>query len=177
MILNAKRGKISTEMTYSKGPVITVASARVKFCSQLSYQIRFFSNYQKFADLSRELQVEEKKGAIWCDPTSPARGLKCVIAPVSGQLQLPLRGDQNLAEVKTDSVTRFSTGFFSWINFPQAPEYTKRAVSSFFNNSRRYSQLKVHHKCRWHRWQMEKIFNHKSFNYFVWTPLGSRTNL
>ncbi len=21
-------------------------------------------------------------------------------------------------------------------------------------------------------WQMEKIFNHKSFNYFVWTPLG-----
>jgi hypothetical protein len=24
---------------------------------------------------------------------------------------------------------------------------------------------------------MQKIFNHKSFNYFVWTPLGSRVNL
>jgi hypothetical protein len=23
---------------------------------------------------------------------------------------------------------------------------------------------------------MEKIFNHKKFNYFVWTPLGSRVN-
>jgi hypothetical protein len=27
------------------------------------------------------------------------------------------------------------------------------------------------------RWQMEKIFNQKSFNYFIWTPLGSRVNL
>jgi hypothetical protein len=25
--------------------------------------------------------------------------------------------------------------------------------------------------------KMEKIFNHKSFNYFVWTPLESRVNL
>ncbi len=63
--------------------------------------------------------------------------------------------------------------FFSGICFPQAPEYTIRAVSNFFDNLRRYSQLKVHHWCRWHRWQIEKIFNHKSFNYFVWTPLGS----
>ncbi len=47
----------------------------------------------------------------------------------------------------------------------------------FFENSRRCSQLKVHYQCRWHRWQMEKIFNHKSFNHFVWTPLGSRVNL
>ncbi len=63
--------------------------------------------------------------------------------------------------------------FFSWISFPQAPEYTTRAVSNFFANSRRYSQLKVRHWCRWHRWQMHKIFNHKGFN-LVWTPLGSR---
>ncbi len=36
----------------------------------------------------------------------------------------------------------------------------------------------MHHWCRWHWWQMEKkYFNHKSFNYFVWTPLGSRVNL
>ncbi len=61
--------------------------------------------------------------------------------------------------------------------FPQAPEYAIRAVSNFFKNTRRFSQLKVHHWCHWHRWQKEIIFNHKSFNYFVWTPLGSRVNL
>ncbi len=32
-------------------------------------------------------------------------------------------------------------------------------------------------RCRWHRWQMKKIFNQKSLNYFVWTPLSSRVNL
>jgi len=58
----------------------------------------------------------------------------------------------------------------------QAPEYTIRAVSNFFENWRRYLQLKVHHRCCWLRWQMQKIFNHKSFNYLVWTPLGSRVN-
>ena len=71
----------------------------------------------------------------------------------------------------------FDFCFFSWISFPQAPEYTNRAVSNFFENSRRYSQLKVHHRCRWHRWQMAKIFKLKNFNYFVWTPLGSRVNI
>ncbi len=30
---------------------------------------------------------------------------------------------------------------------------------------------------RWHRWQMEKIFNQKNFNYLVWTPLGRRVNI
>ncbi len=47
----------------------------------------------------------------------------------------------------------------------------------FFENSRRYSQLKVHHWWRWHRWQMEKIFNQKNFNYFVGVPLGCRVNI
>jgi hypothetical protein len=61
---------------------------------------------------------------------------------------------------------RFSTSVFSWISFPQAPEYIIRAVSSFLENSRRYSQLKVHRRCRWHRWQMEKIFNHNRFIIF-----------
>jgi hypothetical protein len=51
----------------------------------------------------------------------------------------------------------------TWISLPQAPEYTIRAVSNFFENSRRYSQLKV---------PMEKIFNLKNFHYFVWTPAG-----
>ncbi len=31
--------------------------------------------------------------------------------------------------------------------------------------------------CQRHRLQMQKIFNHKSFNYFVRTPLGSIVNL
>ncbi len=66
----------------------------------------------------------------------------------------------------------FDFWFFPWISFPQAPEYTIRAVSNFFENSWRYSQ-QVHHWCRWHQWQMEKNNHHKSFNYFVWTPLGS----
>ncbi len=43
------------------------------------------------------------------------------------------------------------------MSFPQATEYTFRAVSNLFENS----QLKVHLRCRWNRWQMEKIFNHK----------------
>jgi hypothetical protein len=71
----------------------------------------------------------------------------------------------------------FDFCFFSWISFPQAPEYTNRAVSNFFENSRIYSQLKVHHRCQRHRWQMAKIFKLKIFNYFVWTPLGSRVNI
>ncbi len=68
----------------------------------------------------------------------------------------------------------FCFWFFSWISFPPAPEYPIRTVSNFFENSRRYSQLKVDHRCRWHRWQMKKIFNQKNFINFVGTPLDSR---
>ncbi len=38
--------------------------------------------------------------------------------------------------------------FFSSISFPQASDYAIRAVSNFFENSRRYSQLKVCHRCQ-----------------------------
>ena len=72
---------------------------------------------------------------------------------------------------------RFFASGFLWISFPQAPEYDIRAVSNFFENSRRYSQLKVCHRCQRHRWQMEKTFKLQSFNNFVWTPLGSRVNI
>ncbi len=61
--------------------------------------------------------------------------------------------------------------------FPPAPEYCGKTVSNFFENSWRYSQLKVCHRCQQHRWQMEKIFNQKNFNNFVWSPLGSRGNI
>ncbi len=37
----------------------------------------------------------------------------------------------------------FDFWFFSWISFPQASEYTFTAISNFFENSRRYSRLKV----------------------------------
>ena len=57
-------------------------------------------------------------------------------------------------ELKGQCHEIFDFCFFSWISFPQAPEYTNRAVSIFFEYSRRYSQLKVHHRCRWHRWQI-----------------------
>ncbi len=67
----------------------------------------------------------------------------------------------------------FRLQFFS----SQVPEYPIRAISNFFANKLRFLQLKVHHRCCWHWWQMEKIFNQKSFNYFVWTSLVSRVNL
>ncbi len=47
----------------------------------------------------------------------------------------------------------FCFRFFSWITFPQAPENNIRVISNFFENSRRYSQVKVHHRCQRHRWQ------------------------
>ncbi len=71
----------------------------------------------------------------------------------------------------------FDFWFFSRISFPQAPEYTIMVVSNFFENSRRYSQLKVCHRCQRHRWQMQKIFNYKNLNYLVWTPVGSIVNI
>ncbi len=71
----------------------------------------------------------------------------------------------------------FRFWFFSWIRFPPAPEYSIKTVSNFFKNSRRYSRLKVCHRCQRHRWQIEKIFNHKNFNTFVWSTLGSRGNI
>jgi hypothetical protein len=42
----------------------------------------------------------------------------------------------------------FRFWFFSSISFPPAPEYPIKTVSNFFENSRRYSQLKIDHRCR-----------------------------
>jgi hypothetical protein len=46
----------------------------------------------------------------------------------------------------------FFSGFFSRITIPQAPDNNIRIISNFFENSRRYSQVKVHHRCQRHRW-------------------------
>jgi hypothetical protein len=43
---------------------------------------------------------------------------------------------------------------FLWITFPQAPDNNIRIISNFFENSWRYSQVKVHHRCQLHRWQI-----------------------
>jgi hypothetical protein len=51
-------------------------------------------------------------------------------------LYLPLKGQCH--EI-------FDFWFFSQISFPQAPEYTIRSVSNFFENYLRYLQLKEHH--------------------------------
>ncbi len=50
-----------------------------------------------------------------------------------------------------------TSGFFSWISCPQTPDYPIRGIFNFFKNSRRYSQLKVHHQ------QMEKSSIRKNF--------------
>ncbi len=71
----------------------------------------------------------------------------------------------------------FCFWFFSRISFPPAPEYSFKTFSNLFENSRRYSQLKVCHRCQRHRWQKEKIFSQKNFDIFFWSPLGSRGNI
>ncbi len=88
------------------------------------------------------------------------------------QLQAYVAGLKIKGTVSRD----FCFWFFSSISFPPAPEYPIRTVSNFFENSRRYSQLNIDHRCRWHRWQMRKIFNQKNFNIFDRTPLDNRVN-
>ena len=58
------------------------------------------------------------------------------------------------ADLKGQCHEIFCFWFFSWISFPPAPEYPIRTVSNFFENSRRYSQVKVHHRYQRHRWQI-----------------------
>ncbi len=53
----------------------------------------------------------------------------------------------------------FCFRFFSWIIFPQATENNIRVISIFFKNSRIYSQVKVHHGCQRHRWQISAGIN------------------
>ncbi len=126
------------------------------------------------------------KSGSWWLPDSPSQG----VAMVSRGIAMVSRGvaiqiffkffitlNSYTSPLKGQCHEIFDFWFFSWISFPQVPEYTIRVVSNFFENSRRYSQLKVCHRCQGHRWQMQKIFNHKSFNYLVWTPLGSIVNL
>ncbi len=103
------------------------------------------------------------------DPTRNYTKYGNKISLMGGCLKTFLRqcqstGNQHCYPLKGQCHEFFCFWFFSWISFPQASDYTIRAVSNFFENSRRYSQLKVCHRCQRHRWQMEKIFNLKNFN-------------
>ncbi len=44
--------------------------------------------------------------------------------------------------------------FFPWIIFSQTPENNVRIISNFYENSRRYSQVKVHHRYQQHLWEI-----------------------
>ncbi len=85
--------------------------------------------------------------------------------------------EQYILSLKGQCHEIFCFWFFSSTSFPQASDYTIRAVLNYFENSRRYSQLKVCHRNQRNRWQMEKTFKQKNFNNIVWTPLGSRVNM
>ncbi len=114
--------------------------------------------------------------------------LLCTITCVHGKVSLPwLAKNTSLDRSKRMAFLLYISGiayiiydlkgqcheiFCFWISFPPAPEYSIKTVSNFFENSRNYSQLKV---C--HRWQMEKIFNQKNLNNFIWSPLGSKGNI
>ncbi len=77
------------------------------------------------------------------DPDPQSNGSGCVPKPPRSGTMASAYGN--------DSVTRFfASGFFSWINFPPAPEYPNRTVSNFFENSLRYSQVKVYHRYQRH---------------------------
>ena len=43
--------------------------------------------------------------------------------------------------------------------FPPSPRYPIRTVSNFFENSGRYSRVKVHHRYQRHRWQIFTPFS------------------
>ncbi len=52
------------------------------------------------------------------------------------------------------SVRRYFPSGFFMNQFPRATEYPIRTVSNFFENSRRYSQVRVHHRYQRHWWQI-----------------------
>jgi hypothetical protein len=45
----------------------------------------------------------------------------------------------------------FRLQVFSWISVSRAPKYSNGAILNFFENSRRYTRINVHHQCQRHR--------------------------
>ncbi len=95
------------------------------------------------------------------------------VSPVANLLTLFIiltSRNECMAHLKGQCHKIFCFRFFSWITFPQAFDNNSRIISNFFENSRRYSQAKVHHRCQrhwwqicyrcqWHRWQIAAGIN------------------
>ncbi len=108
-------------------------------------------------------------------PHPPERG-RCIthLRTGWGARQRVCRKSFLLSYLKGQCHEIFDFRFSIWISLPQAPDYTIRAISIFFETSWRYSQLKVHHRCCWHRLQMEKIFNQKICNISFGHPIHEK---
>ncbi len=114
------------------------------------------------------------------------RCIHCIIKGSEVNLQLGLKRGQVdmetpssnyrlLPDLFKGTVPRdFRLQVFYRDRFPPRPWLYHWGHFEFFENSRRYSQLKMHHRCQGHRWQIEKILNQTNFHYFFWAPLGSR---
>ncbi len=70
----------------------------------------------------------------------------------------------------------FDLSFFSWISVPQAPKYSIGAVLNFFENSGRYSQINVYHRCQRHRRKaVQRCQRHRRLvlvTDFQWSPVS-----
>ncbi len=82
-------------------------------------------------------------------------------SPIECQTELLLTRHINISSIakphKTPHLKRTVSRdiwFFSLIIFPKAPENNIRLISIFFENSWRYSQVKVHHRYQRHRRQI-----------------------
>jgi hypothetical protein len=70
-----------------------------------------------------------------------------------------MRGDIRKSRCTTGVVHRWQIMPPVPLVFPQAPDYNIRIISNFLEHSRRYSQVKVHHRCQRHRWQIAAGIN------------------
>ncbi len=59
-------------------------------------------------------------------------------------------------------------------HLPQAPDNNIGIISNFFENSRRYSQVKVHQRCQRHRWQ---ICHHSQWHRWQIAPVINVTGV
>jgi hypothetical protein len=101
----------------------------------------------------------------------------CAAGPFTQKQYCRQEQNSSISILKGQCYEIFGFLFFHELVLPEPLWVSQQGQFKFCKNSRRYLQLKVHLQCRWHRWQMEKIFSQKSFNYFVWTPLVRRVNI
>ncbi len=100
----------------------------------------FYSNLNSIMELDGSLKVlSNEKGEKGGKGSSWAK-FKFLKGPGPSNSRKRFRSTLNtIYRLKGQCHKIFDFWFFSWISFPQAPEYTIRAVSNFFENSRRYS--------------------------------------